>query len=123
MVVADVRARVDEYLLAGSIADPPGIAVTAGAGNGGLVGSAGLESTVLRVVNASGAAGTVTVKSGSSPLAPVSALGPLTVAVGNGQTVWVGPFESGRFEQPDSSLWFESSVALTVTAFRMPRHP
>ncbi len=118
-----MRARVDEYLLAGSIADPPGIAVTAGAGNGGLVVSAGLESTVLRVVNASGAAGTVTVKSGSSPLAPVSALGPLNVAISNGQTVWVGPFESGRFEQPDSSLWFESSVALTVTAFRMPRHP
>jgi len=118
-----VRARVDEYLLAGSIADPPGNAITAGTGNGGLVVSAGLESTVLRVVNPSGAAGTVTVKSGSSPLAPASALGPMTVAVGNGQTVWVGPFESGRFEQPDSSLWFESSVALTVTAFRMPRHP
>lgn len=118
-----MRTSIYECVLAGSIADPPGNAVTAGAGNGGLVGSAGLESMVLRVVNASGAAGTVTVKSGSSPLAPVSALGPLTVAVGNGQTVWVGPFESGRFEQPDSSLWFESSVALTVTAFRMPRHP
>jgi len=75
------------------------------------------------VVNASGAAGSLTVKPGTLPLAPASALGPLTVAVGSGQTVWVGPFESGRFEQNDSSLWFESSVALTVTAFRMPRHP
>jgi len=118
-----MRTRVDEYLLAGSIADPPGNAVSAGAGNGGLVGSAGLESTILRVVNAAGAAGAVTVKPGALPLAPAGGLGPMTVAVGNGQTVWVGPFESGRFEQPDGSLWFESSVALTVTAFRMPRHP
>jgi len=118
-----VRTSIYECVLAGSIADPPGTAITPGAGNGGLVYMAGLESTALRVVNASGAAGTVTVKPGTPPLAPAGGLGPMTVAIGNGQTVWVGPFESGRFEQPDGSLWFESSVALNVTAFRMPRHP
>lgn len=115
----------------GNLADPSGTATVAGAGNGlqiPSVPSAGAvvhsfpELTLLRVSNASGGSGTVTVKAGTQPLAIAAGLGDLTVTVANGGTQWLGPFESGRFEQADGSMIVESSVVMTVTAFQVSRH-
>lgn len=118
----------------GSLADPAGTSVTSGAGNGAQIPSVptgspvvavgGLpELTLIRVANASGGSGTATVLAGSQPLATSSGQGntaPLTVATG--AAGWIGPFESARFIQPDGSLIVETSVAMTVTAFKVPRH-
>lgn len=111
------------------LADPAGVATVAGAGNGVRIPSitAGAtrsfpELTMLRVSNASGGSGTVTVKAGSYPPALASGLGDLTVTVANAATRWIGPFESGRFLQSDGSMLVESSVVVTVTAFKVPRN-
>lgn len=111
----------------GSIADPAGVSSASGAGNGVQIpatsgGGALPEQTLLRVSNASGGSGTITVKAGSLPLAIAANQGDLTVTVANSATVWLGPLESGRFLQNDGSLICESSVAMTVTAFKVPRH-
>lgn len=109
-----------------AIADPTGTAIASGAGNGGQLPQAATggvvpEQTIFRVSNASGGAGTVSVLPGTSPLNTPGSL-VLTAAVANGATTWLGPFGSDRFAQSDGSLIVESSVAVTVTAFRMPRH-
>lgn len=104
----------------GSLADPAGTAVVAGAGNGGQVLAARHEQTLLRVTNA--VSGTVTVLAGTQPLANASGQGPLAVAVGAGAVAWIGPFESARFEQSDGSLIVETTQATTITAFKVPRH-
>lgn len=104
------------------LADPAGTALTSGAGNGGQIADAYPELTVVRVANASGGSGTISLLAGSLPLAAAGGQGPLTVTVANGASVWVGPVESGRFLQNDGSLIFETSVAMTVTAFKVPRN-
>lgn len=104
-----------------SLADPAGTAVTAGAGNGGQVANAFPELTLLRVVNGA-TAGSVTVLAGANPPALAAGQGTLTVAVGSSAVVWVGPVESGRFVQADGSLIFETTQAMTVTAFKIPRN-
>src|SRR5690348_14861783 len=85
----------------GSLADPAGTATVAGAGNGlqipsvpsaGAVVTSKPEQTILRVSNASGGSGTVTIKAGSQPLAIASGLGDLVVTVANTTTQWIGPF-------------------------------
>lgn len=115
----------------GSLADPAGVATVAGAGNGLQIPSVPTppavvkslpELTLLRVSNASGGSGTVTIKAGSQPLAIASGLGDLTVTVANSATQWIGPFESGRFVQNDGSMIVESSVVMTVTAFQVKRN-
>lgn len=115
----------------GSLADPVGVATVAGPGNGLQIPSVPVppavvrslpELTLLRVSNASGGSGTVTVKAGAQPLAIASGLGDLAVTVANGATSWIGPFESGRFEQSDGSMIVESSVVMTVTAFQVKRN-
>lgn len=115
----------------GALADPAGTATVAGAGNGlqiPSVPSAGAvvkslpELTILRVSNASGGSGTVTLKAGVQPLAIASGLGDLTATVANSATSWLGPFESGRFIQNDGSMIIESSVVMTVTAFQIKRN-
>ncbi|MEU0133395.1 hypothetical protein ABZ172_05040 [Streptomyces sp. NPDC006296] len=106
----------------GALADPAGTAVTSGAGNGGQVANAFPELTLLRVSNASGGSGTATLLAGAQPVAIASGQGPLTVTVANSATQWIGPVESGRFVQNDGSLIVEASVAMTVTAFRVPRN-
>lgn len=114
-----------------NLADPAGVATVAGAGNGlqvpsvpsaGAVVTSKPELTLLRVSNASGGSGTVTVKAGAQPLAIAAGLGDLVVTVANSTTQWVGPFESGRFVQNDGSLIVESSVVMTVTAIKVPRN-
>lgn len=109
-------------------ADPAGTAVTSGAGNGAQIpattgGGAVPELTVLRVSNASGGSGTATVLAGSQPLAIAAGQGNLTSgSIATGTVGWLGPFESGRFLQPDGSMIVETSVNMTVTAFKVPRH-
>lgn len=103
--------------------DPAGTAVTSGSGNGGQVASAIPEQTVIRVSNASGGAGTATVLAGSNPPALAAGLGNLvSSSIANGAIGWLGPFESGRFLQSDGSLIVETSVNMTMTAFRVPRN-
>jgi hypothetical protein len=109
-------------LVNSSLADPAGVALTAGVGNGGQIVGASPELTVLRVSNLTAGAGTFTLLAGSQPLALSSGLGGLTVNVGATSVVFISPDESARFEQPDGSLIFECSVAMTVTAFKVNRH-
>jgi hypothetical protein len=82
------------------------------------------ELTVLRLV-AGSTGGNVTVKAGTQPLAIAAGQGDLVVAVGASATVWIGPFESGRFLQSDGSMLVDVAtayVAGTITAFKVPRH-
>lgn len=106
----------------GNLTDPAGTAVSSGAGNGGQVAAAFPELTLLRLSNASGGSGTATVKAGALPLAIASGQGDLTVTVADSATQWIGPVESGRFLQNDGSLVVETSVAMTMTAFKVPRN-
>ena len=103
----------------GGLADPTGTASVAGAGNGFTIPAQGNKSVMLRVANASGGSGTISILAGTQPLAPSSGQGAITVTVANSATQWVGPFESARVEQPDGSLSVETSVVMTVTAFTL----
>jgi hypothetical protein len=104
----------------GSLPDPAGTALTAGVGNGGQIVKAEPEKTVLRV--ACGATGgNFTLLKGTYPPAIASVQGDYTEALLANATEWLGPFESGRFLQSDGSLIFETTQAMTVTAFKVPR--
>ena len=106
----------------GGLTTPAGTAASSGAGNGGQIANAAPQATTLRLSNASGGAGTVTLLAGSYPPALAAGLGNATAfSVGNASSAYIGPFESGRFLQSDGSLIFETSVAMTATAFRVPR--
>jgi hypothetical protein len=120
--MARTAAPYTTLTVGGSATDPTGVSSASGAGNGVQVAAARPELTILRVANASGGSGTISVLAGTQPLAPSSGQGPLTVTVANSSTQWIGPFESARFIQSDGSLIAESSVALTVTAFKVNRH-
>jgi len=101
------------------IADPTGTASVAGAGNGFTIPDQGSKSVLLRVVNASGSTGTVSVLAGSQPLAVASGQGPVTASLATGTTQWLGPFESARVTQPDNSLAIETTQVMTITAFTL----
>jgi hypothetical protein len=105
------------------VADPAGTASVAGAGNGFTIAAPSTGSSqrylFLRVANASGGSGTISVLAGTQPLANASGRGPLTVTVANTTTQWVGPFDSSIVEQNDGSLSIETSVVMTVTAFTL----
>ena len=126
--MAAVARPYDNLVANSNLADPAGAATVAGAGNGFRIPSitAGStrsypEQTLLRVSNASGGSGTVTVKAGPNPPALAGGQGDLVTTMANSATQWVGPFESGRFIQSDGSMLVESSVIVTVTAFRIPQ--
>lgn len=107
----------------GELTNPAGTAVSSGAGNGGEIANAIPEQTVIRVANASGGAGTVTVLAGNNPPALAAGLGSVTSAsIANGASTFLGPFESGRFLRSTGSMIIESSVAVTLTAFKVPRN-
>jgi hypothetical protein len=107
----------------GNLADPTGTSVSSGAGNGGQIAKAVPELTLIRLSNASGGSGTAKVLAGSLPLAIASGQGDqAAVTVANSGVQWLGPFESGRYLQSDGSLIVETSVAMTMTAFRVPRN-
>lgn len=111
-----------------SVADPAGTASVAGAGNGFQVpatsgGGSFPELTLLRCSNASGGTGTVSVLAGTDPvLAESAGQGPLTASIATGAVSWLGPFESARFIQHDGSMLIETSVIMTITAFKVNRH-
>lgn len=107
---------------AAATADPAGTATTAGAGNGVSITPAFPEEIILRVSNASGGSGTVTVNAGTQPSAIASGQGALVSTIANNGVSWLGPFESARFGQSDGSLTIDSSVIMTVTAFKVNRH-
>lgn len=113
----------------GNLLDPTGVATVAGAGNGLQTPDISPnrrqsvpELTLLRVANASGGSGTISVLAGTNPPNVAAGQGNLTVTVANSTTQWVGPFESNRFIQSDGSLIVESSVVMTVTAFKVPAY-
>jgi hypothetical protein len=112
-----------------NLADPTGVATVAGAGNGLQVPDispnrrqSAPELTLLRVSNASGGSGTCTLKAGTNPPSIAAGQGDLVTTVATGGVQWLGPFESGRFIQPDGSMIIESSVVMTVTAFKVARN-
>lgn len=105
----------------GSLADPAGTALAAGAGNGGQIAKAEPEKTVLRVVcGATG--GNLVLLKGAYPPALASGQGDYTEALLANAVEWLGPFDSSRFLQADGSLIFETTQAMTVTAFKVPRN-
>ena len=111
------------------ILDPTGVATVAGAGNGLQIPDISPnrrqslpELTLLRVANASGGSGTISVLPSTNPPNVAGGIGVLTTTVANSTTRWIGPFESNRFIQSDGSLILESSVVMTVTAFKVPRN-
>lgn len=103
----------------GDLADPSGTSISSGDANGGQIADAEPELTVLRVVG--GTAGTLSILAGDNPPAIAAGQGDLDVTVGGSATVWVGPFESGRFLQSDGSLEMTCDQDMTVTAFLVPR--
>jgi len=113
----------------GNLLDPTGVATVAGAGNGLQTPDISPnrrqsvpELTLLRVANASGGSGTISILAGTNPPNVAAGQGNLTVTVANSTTQWVGPFESNRFIQSDGSLILETSVVMTVTAFKVPAY-
>ena len=103
----------------GSLTDPSGTAnVVANGQNIPAITGSNLNLW-LRVNNASGGAGNFIVRAGSQPSAISAGLGDLTTSVANSATVWFGPFDSSRFQQPDGSVNIDTSVVMTVTAFTM----
>lgn len=113
-----------------STADPAGVALNVGTGNGHVIPAAGPgaqaepEKTLLRVVVGT-TGGNITVKAGTQPLAIASGQGDLVVAAGNSTTTWIGPFDSGRFLQADGSMLVDVAAGVvpgTITAFKVPRH-
>lgn len=105
----------------GSTADPAG--TTADATNGHTIAASEPERTLLRIKNTDTNPHNATIKAGTYPPALASVQGDLVVAVAASTTVWVGPFESGRFIQKDGSLNVDLATGLagTVTAFLVPR--
>jgi hypothetical protein len=128
--MARTAVPYSNLVLNSNLADPAGTATNAGTGNGHVIpatqpgANADPELTVLRVV-AGATGGNVTVKAGTNPPALAAGQGDLVVAVANSGTQWIGPFESGRFQQSDGSILVDIAtgfVAGTITAFRVPRH-
>lgn len=80
------------------------------------------DTIVLQVVVAT-APTTVTIKAGQQPQAIAAGLGDLvftSLAVG---THFIGPLESGRFQQNDGSLSIKAATAanVSVAALQLPR--
>lgn len=105
----------------GLFADPTG--TTADPTNGHAIAASEPERTLLRVKNTDTSAHNVTVKAGTYPPALASVQGDLVVSCPASSTIWIGPFESGRFIQKDGALNVDlaASTAGTVTAFLTPR--
>lgn len=110
------------------LADPAGTAVSSGAGNGAQINATSSarsvpELTIIRLANASGSTGTATVLAGSNPPFVAAGQGNFTTTnILTATSRWIGPFESNRFMQTDGSIIVETTQAMTVTAFRVPRN-
>lgn len=113
----------------GVLADPAGTAVSSGAGNGGQIPDVSPnrrqslpELTLIRCSNGTGGSGTATLLAGTNPPQVAAGQGTTVATVGAGAVGWIGPVESNRFIQSDGSLIVETSVAMTLTAFKVPRN-
>ncbi len=125
------RTNVPKSVLVanGSIAAPTGTAIDQTNGMNVVIGTtaipsaANLESLFLVVGNSAAGTKNAIVRAGSPPPAFRSGIGDLTVAVGAGATVWVGPLETARFAQADGSLNldFEAGMTGTVIAALLPK--
>lgn len=82
-----------------------------------------LEQTVLVVANSSEDTDLdLTVKAGDNPPAIAAGLGDLVVTVPFGDTLYIGPFESGRFLQGDGSVMIEAEATTgTIGALLVSR--
>lgn len=130
--MARTAVAYSNLIVNGAVADTAltAVATNAGVGNGHVIPAAGPgaqatpELTVLRVV-AGTTGGNVTVKAGTNPPSLAAGQGDLVTPVPNSGTVWIGPFESGRFLQSDGSMLVDVAtgfVAGSITAFKVPRH-
>ncbi|WNZ11632.1 hypothetical protein [Streptomyces sp. 11x1] len=106
-----------------SLAQPAGTTLVAAPTNDMQISDAVPEYTVLRVSNTDDDTDLdITVKAGDNPPALAAGQGDLVVTVAFGTTRFIGPFESGRFIQPDGSMMIESETTTgTITALRIPR--
>ncbi len=112
---------VTDLTAATSVADPAG--TTADPTNGHTVTGVRPEVLLFRVKNTTGGALNAILRAGTQPLANASGQGDLTVSVGAGAIVFIGPTESARFLQSDGSvsLDLQATFAGTVTAFKVNR--
>ncbi len=119
--MARTAVPVTDLTAATSTADPAG--TTADATNGHTVTGTRPEVVVFRVKNTTGGSLNAIVRAGTQPLAPSSGQGDLTVAVGAGVAVFIGPLESARFLQADGSISLDLQATFTgtVTAFKVNR--
>lgn len=119
--MARTAVTLTDLTAATSTADPAG--TTADPTNGHTITGARPEVVVLRVKNTTAGSLNAIVRAGSQPLAESSGQGDLTVAVGAGATVFIGPLESARFLQNDGSISLDLQATFTgtVTAFRTNR--
>ena len=119
--MARTAVTVTDLTAATSTADPAG--TTADPTNGHTVTGVRPEVLTFRVKNTTAGSLNAIVRAGTQPLAPSSGQGDLTVAVGAGATVWIGPLESARFLQNDGSLSLDLGTGFTgtVSAFRTNR--
>lgn len=119
--MARTAVPVTDLTAATSTADPAG--TTADATNGHTITGARPEVLTLRVKNTTAGALNAILRAGTFPLAGASGQGDLTVSVGAGATVFIGPVESARFLQSDGSvsLDLQATFTGTVTAFKVNR--
>jgi hypothetical protein len=119
--MARTAVAVTDLTAATSVADPAG--TTADATNGHVITGTRPEVLVLRVKNTTGGALNAIVRAGTFPIAESSGQGDLTVSVGAGATVFIGPLESARFLQNDGSVNVDLQATFTgtVTGFKVNR--
>jgi hypothetical protein len=119
--MARTAVAVTDFTAATSVADPAG--TTADPTNGHTVTGVRPEVLVWRVKNTTAGALNAILRAGTFPLAESSGQGDLTVSVGAGATVFIGPVESARFLQNDGSvsLDLQATFTGTVTAFKVNR--
>jgi hypothetical protein len=120
--MADKPVTYSKTVPNGTLPDPAG--VTLAAADNAVIAKAMPELTILRYVSTAGAATTLAVKAGDMPPALAAGLGDLTVNVPATGTVFVGPFESGRFLQNDGSLVVTAGAgaAGSITALKVARN-
>lgn len=108
----------------GDLADPAGTTLNAGPTNGHFINRAEPEKTVLRITTNAAGGGDITLAAGDNPPALASGQGSTAFTVAESSTVWLGPFESGRYLQNDGQLLIDvaAGAAGTITAFRVPRN-
>jgi hypothetical protein len=110
---------------AGSVADPAGTTINAGPAGGHYIDRAEPERTILRVVTDAGGGGDLSIAVGGTPLAVGQAA--LLFSLSESDTVWLGPFESGRHVLAGAAtgrlhIDVQAGVAGTITAFLVPAH-